>query len=103
MMGMPMQMAQQAAQIPSQAAGMVASLPQSAMQGAQQVGDQVTQMVDQFGAKDEQDKDSEESEPGGRHRAPEPDGAASGDATAERAPAAPTESGAAAQTDPINL
>lgn len=104
MMGMPMQMAQQAAQIPSQAAGMAASLPQSAMQGAQQVGDQVSQMVEQFGAKDERDKDSEESEPGGRHRAPEPDGAASGEATAERAPAAPSGSGAAAQTDPtINL
>ncbi|WP_395307212.1 hypothetical protein V4U86_17455 [Mycobacterium sp. AMU20-3851] len=104
MLGMPMQMAQQAAQIPSQAAGMAGSLPQSAMQGAQQVGEQVTQMVGQFSEKDGRDEESEPSERGGRHRAEEPDGAASGDTNAERAPAAPSVPRSAAHTDPtINL
>ncbi len=90
MMGMPMQMAQQAG-----------ALPAGAMQGVQQVGEQVTKVVSQFGEKDGQETESEPVERVGRHRAEEPEGAASGEMAAERAPTVPAR---AAQTDSaINL
>lgn len=83
MMGMPMQMASQMSQMPTQAMGAMTSAPQGVMQGAQQVGQQVQQMVGQFGEAGSSDVAS-----GPHAESAAQEGAAAGDATAERAPEA---------------
>lgn len=95
LMQMPMQLAQQAAQIPMQLASMAAAIPQAMMQGAQSAMQQASQMATEGeGALGDDDSKLAEGvvEEPPEERA-EPDDAAPGESSGERAPeTAPHES-----------
>ena len=96
MMSMPMQMASQASQLPTQAMGAVGQVPQGVMQGVEQIGQMAGGIGDAGHPDDRRDEDQEKDDA--------QQGAAAGDAKAERAPEPQLGSPRHAAPDPnVNL